>query len=61
MQKSKSRRFIVKVELTREKLKELLDAIAKRSYERGYKDALLGLQRDPDQCVISEKNLCKIK
>lgn len=61
MQTPKSRRFITKVELTKDQLKELLDRVAMRSYERGYQDGRLGQPKNPSQCKVSEKSLCKIK
>lgn len=61
MQTRKSHRFITKVEVTKDQLKELLDRVAMRSYERGYRDGLAGRPKDPSQCKVSEKSLCKIR
>lgn len=61
MQTPKSRRFITKVEITKDQLKDLLDRVAARSYERGYRDAKVGRPSNPSQTKVSEKSLCKIK
>jgi hypothetical protein len=46
--------------LTRKQLHEILNAVARKAYEVGYKDASIGLKEHPDKVAITEKHLWKI-
>jgi hypothetical protein len=47
--------------LTRKQLLEMLNAVARKAYEVGYKDASIGLEERPDKVVVTEKHLWKIQ
>lgn len=46
--------------LPRARVLQLLNDVARRAYEVGYKDAAIGLQQQPDKVVVTEKHLWKI-
>lgn len=61
MPTSKSPPFTTSLSITRKTLQLLLNAVARKAYEVGYKDASLGLEKRPDKVVIPEKYLWKIR
>lgn len=61
MPTSKSPPFTTSLKITRRTLHILLNAIARKAYEVGYKDASMGLEKRPDKVVIPEKHLWKIR
>lgn len=61
MPTSRSPLFTTSLKITRRTLHLLLNAIARKAYEVGYKDASLGLEKRPDIVVVPEKYLWKIK
>lgn len=61
MPKSKSPPFTISLKITRKTLHFLLNAVARKAYEVGYKDASLGLEKRPETVVIPEKHLWKIR
>ncbi len=62
MPTSKSRPFTTRLkDTTREQVGQLLNEVAKRAYEMGYKDAKVGLPKRPHKVVVAEKNLWKLK
>lgn len=60
MQKPSSRAFTKKLDLTREQLHVLLNKVAMRAYEKGYRDGVGGLPHDPDKARISKRSIDKI-
>lgn len=47
--------------LTRAQLHQLLNNVARKAYEVGYKDAAIGLKSHPEKVAVTEKHLWKIQ
>lgn len=61
MRTSKSPNFTTSLKnLTRAQLQQLLNSVARKGYEVGYKDASIGLEARPDKVAVTEKHLWKI-
>ena len=61
MPPSKSPNFTTSLKrLTRAQLHKLLNSVARRAYEVGYKDATIGLKSRPEKVAVTEKHLWKI-
>jgi hypothetical protein len=61
MPTSKSPNFTTSLKrLTRTQLHKLLNNVARKAYEVGYKDAAIGLKPRPEKVAVAEKHLWKI-
>lgn len=60
MQKPKFQGFTKKLEIDRDKLHRLLNAVAFRAYETGHKHGSCGLPKDLEKVRVSKRSVDKI-